>query len=81
MPKRPVEGAAQINAELPVPLLDELKRFAKDRGEKVRDVLALAIRRHLDNPPPPPRPVEVPPLPPLTSLPEKPAPKGKKPKK
>lgn len=73
MPKRPVHGTGQINAEVPVELLDEVKRFASSRGEKVREVLIAALRRHMANPPPPPVVPELPPLPPVTS----PAPKKK----
>jgi hypothetical protein len=65
MSQKPVEGTGQVNAELPVELLDELKRFAKGRGEKVREVIAQALRRHMDNPPPPPVPAYAPPLPPV----------------
>lgn len=78
MPTRPIKGAAQINAELPVELLKRLKQFTKARGETIRYHLELAVRRHLDNPPPPrpkPPPLVVPPLPPL------PPPKPKRKKK
>jgi hypothetical protein len=69
MPKRPVEGTAQVNAELPVELLDELKRFAASRGETVRAVILMALRRHMANPPPPPVPTPLPPLIPLPPVP------------
>ena len=65
MPQPPVKGTAQVNAELPTALLDELKQFALSRGEKVREVIAQALRRHMDNPPPPP--TALPPLPPVVA--------------
>ena len=36
-----------------------------ERNEKIRHVVEMAIRRHLDHPPPPPKPPKVIPLPPL----------------
>ena len=90
MPKRPVTGTGQINAELPTELLNQVKTFAKGRGESLREVLMAALIRHMANPPPlvpPPPPVPpplpvYPPLPPVTAPgaeQKKPAPK--KPKK
>lgn len=67
MPNRPDSGTAQLNVEIPTDLLAEVRGFANARGVKVREVVALALRRHLDHPPPPPVPVEVPPLPPVTA--------------
>ena len=74
------KGTKQLNAEMSEALFDEFKRFCSDRGETVRRHLELALRRHMDNPPPPPAPVKLPPLPPVTApAAEKPAPrKGKK---
>jgi hypothetical protein len=69
MPQKPVEGTGQVNAELPVELLDELKRFAKSRGEKVREVIEQALRRHMAYPPPPVVPPPVPPIAPLPPVP------------
>src|SRR5580692_8402298 len=71
MPQKPVEGTGQVNAELPVELLDELKRFAKIRGEKVGEVIEQALRRHMAYPPPPP--VVPPPIHPIAPLPPVPA--------
>lgn len=68
MPKRPVSGTKMVAMELPVELTEEAKAFAKGRGEAFKDVVALALRRHLDNPPPPPEPAKVPPLPPLPAV-------------
>ena len=42
--------------ELPAELLAELRAFAKGRGESVRQVVALAVRRHMTYPPAPPAP-------------------------
>ncbi|MBA4067944.1 MAG: hypothetical protein C0501_30425 [Isosphaera sp.] len=56
------KGTAQLGVGVDAGLLDELRAFARRRGETVREVVELAIRRHLLNPPPVP---EVPPLPPL----------------
>lgn len=78
------KGTKQLNAEMSEALFDEFKEFCATRGQTVRYHLELALRRHMDNPPPPPQPVEAPPLPPVTS-PESPTPKpagkvAKKPK-
>ncbi len=61
------KGTKQLGVEVSESLLDEFKTFCEERGEKVRHHLELAIRRHLDNPPPPlvaPTPVPRPPVPP-----------------
>jgi hypothetical protein len=49
----PKTGTAQVNAELPTDFLDEVKAFAEGRGEKLREVIYHALRRHLKYPPPP----------------------------
>ena len=80
------KGTKQLNAEMSELLFDEFKAFCANRGETTRHHLELALRRHMDNPPPPPVKVAAPPLPPVTSpaapAEEKPAapkkPKGKK---
>ena len=69
MPPKPQRGTAQVNAELPVELLDEVKAFALGRGQTVREVIARALRRHLDSPPPLPPPD--PPLPPDAAPPKR----------
>lgn len=68
------KGTKQLGVELSSSLVDEFREFVKTRGEKVRAVVELALRRHMDNPPPPPpKPEDAPPLPPVTSSePEKP---------
>lgn len=49
----------RISSEIDVALRD----FCDQRGEKIREVLEMAIRRHLANPPPK---IDIPPLPPMT---------------
>ena len=73
--RKSTKGTKQIGAEVTAGLVDELRAFCAGRGETVRHHLEVAIRRHLDNPPP--RPV-VPPLPPLPSDPPVRKPRGKK---
>ena len=61
------KGTKQLNAEMSEALFDEFKAFCVNRGETTRHHLELALRRHMDNPPPPPVKVTAPPLPPVTS--------------
>jgi hypothetical protein len=65
MPANPAKGTAQLGAELDTTLLEEFRAFCRERKESVRTHLEIAIRRHLNNPPPPLR-LEVPPLPPVS---------------
>lgn len=67
MPANPTKNTRMVSAELPVELADALKQFATGRGEKVRDVLIAALRRHMASPPPPPVVPELPPLPPMAA--------------
>ena len=61
------KGTKQLGLQVTASLLDEFKAFCEQRGETVRKHLELAMRRHLDNPPPPPVPEPAPPpLPPVT---------------
>lgn len=53
MPAPAKEGVSQVNAELPTAFLDEVKRFSEARGEKLRETIYHALRRHLKYPPPP----------------------------
>jgi hypothetical protein len=76
--RRVTPGTGQLNLEIEQSLLEHLRTFVRDRGEKIRHVVELAIRRHLDNPPPPPRPAEIVPLPPYPP-PRPPASTGPKP--
>ncbi len=66
MARRDVKGAKQFNYEIDATTADAFRAFCKGRGESVRDHLEMALRRHLDNPPPPFKPA-APPLPPVTS--------------
>jgi hypothetical protein len=63
MPRRPTKGAKPLYLELPEALLAELQAFAGGRGETVKQVVELAVRRHMAYPPPPPAPPPVEPLP------------------
>lgn len=76
MPTKPKLGVTQVNVELPSELLDEVKEFAAGRGQHIREVIARALRRHLDSPPPPP-----PADPPLPPAPPDPPPAKKPPRK
>lgn len=46
--------------------MERLRGFVRDRDEKIRHVVEMAIRRHMDYPPPLPKPPEVLPLPAAT---------------
>ena len=63
--RRVTPGTGQLNLEIETALLERLRTFGRDRGEKLRRVVEMALRRHMDNPPPPPKPPEVVPLPPV----------------
>lgn len=79
--RRVTPGTGQLNLEIETVLLERLRTFVRQRDEKIRHVVELALRRHMDYPPPPPSPLLVLPLPPVTA-PEppsaSPAPKKKK---
>lgn len=77
--RRVTPGTGQLNLEIESSLLERLRSFVRDRDEKMRHVVEMAIRRHLDYPPPPPKPTEVLPLPPIamTDEPAKAAKKNK----
>ena len=74
--RRVTPGTRQLNLEIESSLLERLRGFVRERDEKMRHVVEMAIRRHLDYPPPPPKPPEVIPLPPIPSS-DKPATKKK----
>ena len=65
--RRVTPGTGQLNLEIESSLLERLRAFVRDRDEKIRHVIEMAIRRHLDYPPPPPAPPEIIPLPPVTN--------------
>ena len=75
--RRVTPGTGQLNLEIESSLLARLRGFVRERDEKMRHVVEMAIRRHLDYPPPPPKPPEVIPLPPVPSS-DKPATTAKK---
>ena len=56
------KGTAQLNTGIDAKLLAEFRAFVNKRGERVRDAVEMALRRHMDSPPPMP---ELPPLPPV----------------
>jgi hypothetical protein len=66
MPKVPTKNTTPFSTELPTDLVEALRAFASQRGEKVKDVVIMALRRHMATPPPPPVVPELPPLPPVT---------------
>ena len=79
MAQKATKGTAQLGAEVDAALLREFRAFVRGRGEKFRDHLEMAARRHMDNPPPPLKPA-VPPLPPVppADAPAEPKRRGKK---
>lgn len=75
MGRKNTKGTVQLGMELSEELVQAVRSFAKSRGETIRVVVELALRRHLANPPPPPEPMPLPPLPPF------PPPPGPEPKR
>ena len=65
--RRVTPGTGQLNLEIELSLLERLRGFVRERDEKIRHVIEMAIRRHLDYPPPPPAPPTIAPLPPVTN--------------
>jgi hypothetical protein len=73
MPSVPRPGLKGVYVELPPALVDEVKAFGSGRGQKFRDVVEAALRRHLAYPPPiepPPPPAPPPPIPPPHPFPD-----------
>lgn len=62
MPTKPRPGKKGLYVELPTDLDEQLRTYCEKWGLKIADEVRLAIRRHLQNPPPQ---AEVPPLPPV----------------
>ena len=52
MTRRSTKGTKQLAAELLGEVVDEFKKFCRDRNETVRYHMELALRRHMANPPP-----------------------------
>jgi hypothetical protein len=74
--RKTTKGTGLLGVEIDLALLDQFKDFARSRHETQREVVELALRRHMANPPT----LEPPPLPPLVPPSPEPAPKkgGKK---
>jgi hypothetical protein len=72
MARNETKGTKQLATTVDAALFDEFKAWVEGRGEKVRAHVEMAIRRHMDAPPPPFKP-EAPPLPPVGG--EKPKPR------
>lgn len=64
MPSKPRDGMRALYVELPADLDERLRTFCDQVGKKVADQVRVAIRRHLDYPPPQ---LDVPPLPDVAS--------------
>lgn len=65
MARKVAKGTSQLATQLDSELLAAVRGFAQSRNETLREVLELALRRHLANPPPVILPPPIPPLPPL----------------
>lgn len=65
MARKAAKGTAQVAAQLDQELLASVRAFAVDRGETLREVFEMALRRHIANPPPKPAPPPIIPLPPF----------------
>ncbi|HEV3440089.1 MAG TPA: hypothetical protein VG122_22165 [Gemmata sp.] len=63
------KGTEQLGVGINSEIVKELRVFAESRGETIRAIVEMALRRHMANPPPLPEPLPPPPLPPLTPLP------------
>lgn len=62
MGRQVAKGTGQLAAQLDEALLAEFRAWVAGRGETLRAHLEMALRRHMDSPPPPFKP-EAPPLP------------------
>jgi hypothetical protein len=78
VPKQPTKGTKQFNVELSSELIDEFKRFCESRGESASHNAAVALRRHMANPPPQPHTVPLPDSPPVPEEAKKPRGRRKK---
>lgn len=68
------KGTEQLGVGIDSAIMAELRKFVDHRGETIRAVVEMALRRHMANPPPLP---EMVPLPPMVAEAPKPK-KGKK---
>lgn len=82
MGRKNTKNTIQLGMELSQELVHAVRSFARSREETLREVVELALRRHLANPPPKPEPppiIPLPPFPPVAAVePAKPA-SGRKP--
>ena len=58
-----VRRTEPLNTHVDPELAKAVRQFALKRGEKLRAVIEMALRRHMANPPPQ---MDIPPLPPVT---------------
>lgn len=75
MARKSTKGTTQLGAEVSAELAAHMREFARSRGETLREVIEMALRRHMANPPPR---IDPPPLPPIVPLPPFPPPAVKK---
>lgn len=61
--KQPKRTTVALNTRISVSLDAALRAFSESRNEKIRDVIEVALRRHMDSPPPQ---IQIPPLPPIS---------------
>lgn len=73
MPTNPKKGSTQLNLELPTDLVEAFRAFCASRGETPTHNAAVALRRHMANPPPLPHTVALPDSPPVPEEPKPPA--------
>lgn len=80
MARKSTKGTRQLGVEVDVTLADAVREFSRSRGETLREVVELALRRHLANPPAVvvPTPPPIPPLPPFPPPAQPVTKKGKK---
>lgn len=81
MARKSTKGTRQLGVEVAETLIEEVRAFAVARGEKLRQVVEEALRRHMAYPPPPVPPVPPPvpaPLPDAAGKKSAARPKGKK---
>ena len=62
MARKSTKGTTQLGVEVDNDLIAYVRDFAKSRKETMREVVEIALRRHIANPPPI---IEPPPLPPM----------------
>lgn len=72
MARNQTPGTGRVEIEMTAELIAELDRFRSAYGHSRRAEIELALRRHMDSPPPvppppapPPPPPVIPPLPPV----------------